>query len=125
MDETTASKKRVLVVDDEQGIGKVLRIRLGLSGYDVITATGGSEAVELIRTERPDIVLLDVVMGDVSGLEVLDRVRNFSRVPIIVFTGRPEIAQIASKLGANDFIAKPFDVDDLVTHIDRVLSSKR
>jgi len=125
MKDTTALRKRVLVVDDEQGIGKVLRIRLGLSGYDVITTTNGSEAVELVRTQRPDIVLLDVVMGDVSGLDVLDRVRNFSQVPIIVFTGRPEIAQIASKLGANDVIAKPFDVDDLAIKIERVLDSKR
>lgn len=125
MKDTTALRKRVLVVDDEPGIGKVLRIRLGLSGYDVITTTRGGEAVELVRTQRPDIVLLDVVMGDVSGLEVLDQVRNFSQVPIIVFTGRPEIAQIASKLGANDFIAKPFDVDDLAIKIERVFESKR
>ncbi len=121
MDEKTASKKRVLVVDDEPGIGKVLRIRLGLSGYEVITTTSGAEAVELVRTREPDVVLLDIVMPDVNGFEVLDRVRKFSQVPVIVFTGRIEIAQFASTLGANDSIIKPLDPDLLEEKIRRVL----
>ncbi|MDD5039472.1 MAG: response regulator [Dehalococcoidales bacterium] len=118
----TKAQKRVLVVDDEPGIGNVLRIKLRLSGYDVTTTTSGAEAIELIRTQPPDIVLLDILMPDVTGMDVLDTVRTFSRVPIIVFTAKPDIAQFALKNGANDCIAKPFDPDYLVTKIQSVLS---
>ncbi len=82
------TKKRVLVVDDEPGIGKVLSIKLRLDGYDVITTTSGAEAIEFIRTQKPDIVLLDILMPDVTGMEVLERVRTFSQVPIVVFTAK-------------------------------------
>jgi len=119
------STGRVLVVDDEPGISKVLGIKLRLSGYDVITTTSGAEAVELVRTQRPDIVLLDVLMPGVTGMDVLDRVRTFSRVPIIVFSGRPEAARLALKLGADDSIAKPFNPDLLVEKIRSVLGSNR
>ncbi len=114
-------RKRVLVVDDEPRICKLLEVKLGISGYETITTTSGAEAIDLARTRNPDIILLDVVMPDISGLEVLARVRTFSDVPIIMFTGRPEIAQIARNYGANDYIAKPFDPDLLVKKIQLVL----
>ncbi len=117
------TKKRVLVVDDEPRIGKVLRIKLGLSGYEVITTTSGAEAIELVQTQKPDVMLLDMLMPNVSGMNVLEKVRAFSQVPIIIFTGRPEIAQFASKIGANDYIAKPFDPDLLVEKIRSVLTT--
>ncbi len=116
-------RQLVLVVDDEPSIGKVLRIKLGLSGYEVITTTSGAEAVELVRTQEPDVMLLDVLMPGVSGMDVLERVRVFSKVPVIIFTGRPDIVQIALKLGANDYIAKPFDPDLLVDKIRVVLKT--
>jgi two-component system response regulator MtrA len=119
------TKKRVLVVDDEPGIGKVLSIRLGLSGYDVITTTSGAEAVDVVRTEEPDIVLLDVLMPGVTGLDALERVRAFSQVPVIMFTGRPDIAQFALNLGANDWIGKPFNPDLLEEKIRLVLSTSQ
>lgn len=120
-----ATGKRVLVVDDEPRIVKVLRIKLSLSGYDVITTTSGAEAIELVRTHEPDIMLLDILMPDVTGMDVLDRVRSFSQIPVIVFTGRPEIARFAKRFGANDYIAKPFDPDALVEKIRLILSSDR
>ncbi len=116
------ARTRILVVDDEPGIGNVLRIKLRLSGYDVITTTSGAEAIEIIRTQKLDIVLLDILMPDVTGMDVLDRVRKFSQVPIVVFTARRDIADFAMKIGANDSIAKPFDPDYLVTKIESVLS---
>jgi len=117
------TRKRVLVVDDEPGIGNILRIKLRLSGYEVITTTSGAEAIELVKAQEPDIMLLDVLMPDVTGMDVMDRVRTFSQVPIIVFTGRPDIAQFALKLGANDYIAKPFNPDLLVEKIKLVLNT--
>lgn len=118
------AKKRVLVVDDEPGIGNVLRIKLSHSGYEVITTTSGAEGIELVRTQEPDIVLLDVLMPDITGMDVLDRVRVFSQVPIIIFTGRPDIFQIAKQLGANDYIGKPFNPDTLVEKIDSLLNNR-
>ncbi len=115
------ARKRILVVDDEPRICKLLEIKLGIYGYQTIVTTSGTEAIDLARTNNPDIILLDVVMPGVSGLDVLDRVRTFSDVPIIVFTGRPEIAQIAKKYGANDYVTKPFDPDELVKKIQLVL----
>jgi len=115
------TKKRVLVVDDEPKIGNILRIKLRLHGYEVITTTSGAEAVEIIRTQNPDIVLLDILMPDVTGMDVLDRVRAFSQVPIVVFTARADIIQFAMKLGANDSISKPFEPDQLVAKIESVL----
>ena len=119
------TRKRVLVVDDEPGIRNFLRIKLRVSGYDVITTMSGAEAIELVKAQEPDIMLLDVLMPDVTGMDVLDKVRTFSQVPIIVFTGRPDIFQVALKLGANDYIAKPFNPDLLVDKINGVLSTRQ
>ena len=113
----------MLVVDDEPGIGNFLRIRLRLSGYDVVTTTRGAEAIELVRTQEPDVILLDVLMPDLTGMDVLERLRAFSKAPVIMFTARPEIAQFALKLGANESIAKPFNPDCLVEKIRLVLST--
>lgn len=115
------TKKRVLVVDDEPRIGNMLRTKLRLSGFAVTTTTSGSEAIEVIAAQEPDIVLLDIPMPNLSGIDVLERVRTFSQVPIIVFTGRPEIVHSALRLGANDYIAKPFHPDLLVEKIKSVL----
>jgi DNA-binding response OmpR family regulator len=120
-DNEAKPKKRVLVVDDEPGIGNILRIKLRLAGYDVTITTSGAEAIEIIRTHEPDIVLLDIIMPEVSGLDVLERVRPFSSVPIIAFTARLEIAETAVKNGADDFLAKPFDPDQMVQKIGALL----
>lgn len=121
MDDREPRKKRVLVVDDEPGIGIVLRIKLRLSGFEVTTTTSGAEAIELVRTHEPDVMLVDILMPDVTGMDVIDRVRLFSQVPIIVFTAKPDIAAFAMDLGANDYIAKPFDPEQIVKKIKAVL----
>jgi len=123
--EETSRKKRALVVDDEPRIGNILRIKLRLSGYEVITTTSSAEAIELIQMQEPDIVLLDILMHDVSGLDVLSKVRTFSRVPIIVFTAKPDIVNFAMKLGADDLISKPFDPEQVVRKIEAVLNSSQ
>ena len=122
MKDEVHSKVRVLVVDDEPGILKILGIELKISGYEAITTTSGEEAIELVRTQKPDIVLLDVVMPGITGLEVLERVRSFSRVPVIIFSGHPTIINLAMKLGADECITKPFDPDLLIAKIRLVLN---
>jgi len=120
--EQSGQKKHVLVVDDEPGVGNVLRIKLRIAGFDVTTTTSGAKAIELVRTQEPDVVLLDILMPDVSGFEVLEKVRTFSSVPIIVFTARREVVEEAMQNGANDSITKPFDPDQLIEKIESVLS---
>ncbi len=112
------SKKKVLLVDDERAILRVIGIKLRISGFDVLTASGGQEALDLVKTNSPDIILLDVIMPGIDGFEVLEKLRTFSALPVIVFSARPDNAQKALSLGANDFLAKPFDVDDMVKRIE-------
>lgn len=114
-------KKLILIVDDEPRIGKVLGLKLKLSQYQVLTATDGKEALEIIKREKPDLVLLDLVMPEMDGYQVLQEVRTFSKVPIIIFTARPEGIEKAMRLGACDSIIKPFNPDQLVDKIRFVL----
>ena len=118
------SKKRVLVVDDERAILTVLRIKLGISGYDVVSASNGEEALDLIKSTCPDIMLLDVIMPGMDGFQVLEKVRAASKLPVIVFSARPENASKALSLGANDFLAKPLDVDEMVKRIEKLLAQE-
>jgi DNA-binding response OmpR family regulator len=117
-------KKRVLLVDDEHALLRVFGIKLKLAGYEVVTTPSGEEALDLMNSTRPDIMLLDVIMPGMDGFEVLEKVRVVSELPVIVFSARSENAQKALSLGANDFLAKPFDVEDLVRRIEELLGQK-
>jgi DNA-binding response OmpR family regulator len=118
------ARKKVLVVDDERAILTVLGIKLRISGYDVVTASGGEEALGLVNSAHPDLILLDVIMPGVDGFEVLEEVRAASKLPVIVFSARPENAKKALSLGANDFLAKPLDVDEMIRRIEMLLGRK-
>ena len=103
------NKKRVLVVDDEPGILKFASISLTIAGYEVITTTSGEEALKLVESEKPDIMLLDIVMEPLSGFDVLFRLRRASnKMPVIVFTAQSMIAESALSMGAKSYISKPF-----------------
>jgi DNA-binding response OmpR family regulator len=114
-------KPKVLLVDDEPGILRILTIQLKHSDLETISTTSGAEAVELARTKNPDAVLLDVLMPGMSGLEVLQRIREFSKVPVIIFTANPKIIEIANQMGVSDCVAKPYDPDRLVEKIQSVI----
>ena len=117
-------KKKILLVDDDPSILKFLSIKLRISGYEVVVALNGQEALELVNSVKPDLMLLDVIMPVIDGFEVLERVRAVSKLPIIVFSAWPENTQKALSLGASDFVAKPLDMDDLVERIETLLDSK-
>jgi DNA-binding response OmpR family regulator len=120
------SKKRVLVVDDEPGILKFVRISLSAAGYDVIMASGGEEGLKLLESAKPDIMLLDIVMEPVSGIDVLFRLRRSSnKTPIIVFTAQSVIAESALSIGAKGYISKPFMPDELVRKIEETLDAHK
>ena len=118
-------KKRVLAVDDEPGILQFLRISLTHAGYDVITTGDGEEALKLAKSENPDIMLVDIVMVPLSGFDVLENLRTFSKVPVIVFTAKSFIAGKAMEMGATDFIAKPFHPDELIKKIEDILDGRK
>lgn len=114
-------KQRVLVVDDHAKVLKFIEIDLKLRGFEVITATSGSEALELVKSAKPDIVLLDIIMPGMDGFEVLSKLRDFTQVPVIAFSATPENYHNAMLLGASDFMSKPFEPEDMVGRIKALL----
>ncbi len=116
-----ATKKRVLVVDDEAAICRIVGIGLRVLGYDVITSGSGEEGLGLIESEKPDIMLLDVFMPGMDGFEVLKKLRETSKLAVIVFSAHNSSCAEAMRLGANDFIAKPFTQEQVARKISDVL----
>jgi len=113
----------VLVVDDELRYLRLLRFNLESSGYRVIAAATGKEAVQAAASLNPDLVLLDLMLPDLDGYEVCRRIREFSQVPVIMVTARGEVLDKVRglKLGADDYITKPFSADELLARVETVL----
>jgi two-component system, OmpR family, KDP operon response regulator KdpE len=114
---------RILIVDDEPQIRRFLRTSLGAHGYRVIEAARGQEAMTLTATERPELVLLDLGLPDMAGLEVIQRLREWSTVPIIVVSVRGQEAEKIAALdrGADDYVTKPFGMGELLARIRAAL----
>jgi DNA-binding response OmpR family regulator len=113
---------RVLVVDDEERIINFLRSKLKASGYEVLTASNGLEALEQAQTQEPDLVLLDLLMPKMDGFETLKELRSFSAVPLIILSARgADVDKIKGlTLGADDYLPKPFNPDELVARIEAI-----
>jgi DNA-binding response OmpR family regulator len=113
----------VLAVDDEAGILRLIKLELEEQGFHVLTAEGGEEALRIASEHRPDIVLLDIMMPDIDGLEVMRRLREQIDAPVILVTAKDtDTAKIRGlELGADDYIAKPFNPDELAARIRAVL----
>jgi two-component system KDP operon response regulator KdpE len=113
----TERKQIVLVVDDHPKVLKFLEIDLKLRGFEVFTTTSGEQALELVKTNKPDIMLLDIIMPGIDGFEVLRQLRAFSQLPVIAFSASHTNYDDAMRLGANAFITKPFNPDEMVRRI--------
>jgi two-component system, OmpR family, KDP operon response regulator KdpE len=113
----------VLAVDDEVGILRLLRIELTAHDFRVVTATNGEDALRIAEEQRPDIVILDIVMAEMSGLEVMRRLRENSNTPVILLTahGRDADKVRGLELGADDYVVKPFHADELAARVRAVL----
>jgi DNA-binding response OmpR family regulator len=113
---------RVLVVDDEERILDFLRSKLKVSGYEVLTASNGVEALEQVQAQEPELVVLDVLMPRMDGFETLKRLRTFSPVPVIILSAKGTNADKVKglQLGADDYLAKPFSPDELIARIEAV-----
>lgn len=118
---TTYKQRCVLVVDDEPKVLRFLEIGLKLRGFYVLTTTSGKEALELVSSEKPDVMLLDIIMPDLNGYEVLKQLRLFSDIPVIAISASPTTYSDIIRQGANSFIMKPLDPNDVVMMIDKLL----
>ncbi|HEU0180956.1 MAG TPA: response regulator [Agromyces mariniharenae] len=110
---------KILVADDDAQLQRALRITLASRGYDVVAARDGAEAIELAASAHPDLVLLDLGMPNVDGMDVIRAVRAWSSVPILVLSGRTDSAEKVEALdaGADDYVTKPFAMDELLARI--------
>src|SRR5262245_29959706 len=115
--------QRILVVDDEPQITRVLRRSLATHGYEAQASSGGEEALEVFRNWGPDLVITDLSMPDMGGLELCRRLRAVSRVPVIVLSAKGEerLKVEALDAGADDYVTKPFGMDELLARIRAAL----
>jgi two-component system KDP operon response regulator KdpE len=115
-------KQRVLVVDDHPKVLRFIEIDLKIRGFEVVTTTSGNQALELVKSAGPDIMLLDIVMPGMDGFEVLRKLRDFTQLPVIAFSASPGNYHEAMRLGANDFVSKPFQPDEMASKIEALLA---
>jgi Response regulators consisting of a CheY-like receiver domain and a winged-helix DNA-binding domain len=113
----------ILVVDDEERMARFIRLNLEHDGFQVVEAFKGMQAIQALRDSMPDIVLLDVMLPDIDGFEVLKLIREISTVPVIMLTARGEEDDRVHglELGADDYITKPFSPRELVSRVRAVL----
>lgn len=114
---------RVLVVDDEPRFVRLVEANLQTEGFEVTKAKNGKEAVDTTVSEKPDLILMDVMMPEMDGFAACERIREFSNVPIIMLTakGDEEHKVRALNLGADDYVVKPFSANELIARVQAVL----
>ena len=113
---------KVLIVEDDEGISEFVELELKHEGYETVLAKSGREGLEKFESENPDMVLLDVMLPEMNGLEVLRRIRSKSNVPVILETARGETIDKINGLnsGADDYISKPFEIEELLARMNAV-----
>lgn len=123
MSDNQFRNRKILVVDDEERMVRFIRLNLEYDGFQVIEAFNGNQALEQVRSKLPDLVLLDVMMPDIDGFEVLRIIRETSNVPVIMLTAKGEENDRVRglELGADDYITKPFSPRELVSRVRAVL----
>src|SRR5690606_16821760 len=120
-------KSKIVLAEDNTTLSLLLKFRLEKEGYELLMANDGKEAVKIIDAQNPDLILTDIMMPYISGLEVISHLRNElnRKTPIIVFSsaGQEEMVLKAFNLGANDFMGKPFSPNELVIRIKRLIGT--
>lgn len=119
---TAVARRRILLVDDDERILRFLRLKLLSSGYDVSTAMTGHGAQGMIESDAPDVLILDLKMPGMGGVELLRRLRKPWKFPIVVVTAASDLAADALSLGADAYLPKPFNLDELVSTVGSLLA---
>ncbi|WP_438982858.1 response regulator transcription factor RpaB [Vulcanococcus sp.] len=119
MTDTATQPLKILIADDEANIRRILETRLAMQGHEVASAEDGAQALEIFRTFEPDVVVLDVMMPELDGFAVVERIRVQSEVPIILLTALGDVADRITglELGADDYMVKPFSPKELEARI--------
>ena len=125
--EINPSEYKVLIVDDVISNVLLLKVLLTNEKFSIVTAGNGTQALEQVKKEKPDLVLLDVMMPDISGFEVAQQMKadeEMSEIPVIFFTALNSTADIVKgfQVGGNDFISKPFNKEELIIRVTRQIS---
>ena len=122
------AKRKVLVVDDEQDVARALKVRLKANGYNVVLAYDSVQAFTMANQEKPDLIILDIMIPGGGGFVVAERLKQSQathRIPIIFLTGIPGGEERASKLGASGYVMKPYHPEELLETIQRALEISR
>ncbi|MFW5967402.1 MAG: response regulator [Persicimonas sp.] len=118
---------RILIIDDDKDICEYMQLLLSQSGYEVTAETDAYAALDLLKEEEFHVVILDIMMPELNGMELLERIRSFdSDIAIIIFTGYPSVdtAVTSMKYNVSDYIKKPFDVDEFNQTLEKILREK-
>ena len=118
---------RVVCIEDEPEMIDLVRLILGRRGFEVLGANGGIEGLETVKRETPDLILLDLMMPKLNGIDLLEQIRKFDKdLAVIIFTGYPSIetAIKSLKLRVADYIKKPFDIDEFNQTIEKILRER-
>ena len=126
---TSAAKKRVLIVEDQVAIIRMLRMRLEANDYEVITAADGQEGLEKAQNENPDLIILDIMLPKMNGYKVCQLLKadpNYSAIPIIISSGRTpqEIRKVGQEVGADAYVSKPFEAEALLSKMKELLEKR-
>lgn len=119
------NRRKIVVVDDDEMTLELIKFTLGGRGYDVFTASDSMQAIKKIQEEKPDLVIIDVMLPDLSGIELLNLMRSgefMEQAPVIVMSrlDHSKVIRAAEKLGAIDYLVKPVEMDQLIEKIARL-----
>jgi two-component system alkaline phosphatase synthesis response regulator PhoP/two-component system response regulator VicR len=121
--------KKILAVDDERHIVRLVQINLQKEGYEVVTAGNGREALEKVASEKPDLIVMDVMMPEMDGFEALEKLKanpETAQIPIIMLTAKAQDADVFSgwQKGADLYLTKPFNPSELLTFVKRIFANQ-
>lgn len=121
---------RILVIDDDQQVLRLLEVNFEMEGYDVITATNGEDGLAKLKSGKPDAVVCDVMMPGMNGLDVVRTLREDpanADLPVIVVSAKAQRSDVETGLdaGADEYVTKPFDPQDLLDAVDRLLTARK